>query len=158
MPDVTVQIIENNALVNVNESVVNVNIDEQIATVNIGLAGPQGPRGTGILNGSGAPDEYLGINGDFYLDVDTMELYGPKNSLGWGPPVDLVGNSELGYVHEQSVASDTWTINHGLGFIPNITVIDSAGTVVEGSYNYSEDGNTVTLSFVGSFSGKAYLS
>jgi hypothetical protein len=41
--------------------------------------------------------------------------------------------------------------------MPNITVVDSGGTVVEGSYNYPNE-NTVVLSFNGAFSGKAYLS
>jgi len=44
-----------------------------------------------------------------------------------------------------------------LGFIPNITVVDSGGTVVEGSYNYP-NANTVVLTFSSAFSGKAYLS
>jgi hypothetical protein len=65
--------------------------------------------------------------------------------------------SDLSYVHTQSVPSETWTINHNLGFIPNITVVDSAGSVVEGSYNYPNS-STVELTFNGSFSGKAYLS
>jgi hypothetical protein len=63
----------------------------------------------------------------------------------------------LGYVHIQENVSATWSITHGLGFIPNITVVDTAGTVVEGSYNYLND-NTVVLTFVGGFSGRAYLS
>jgi hypothetical protein len=48
-------------------------------------------------------------------------------------------------------------VTHGLGFTPNITVVDTAGTVVEGSYNYPNS-NTVVLTFIGAFSGKAYLS
>lgn len=65
--------------------------------------------------------------------------------------------SDLSYVHNQAVPSDTWTVTHNLRFMPNITVVDSAGTVVEGSYNYLDE-NTVVLSFNGTFSGKAYLS
>jgi hypothetical protein len=41
--------------------------------------------------------------------------------------------------------------------VPNITVVDTAGTVVEGSYNYPNS-NTVVLTFIGAFSGRAYLS
>jgi hypothetical protein len=72
-------------------------------------------------------------------------------------PSGQVNPSDLGYVHNQNVASSTWTISHGLGFIPNITVVDSAGSVVEGSYNYPNS-STVVLTFSGAFSGKAYLS
>jgi hypothetical protein len=65
--------------------------------------------------------------------------------------------SDISYLHNQTVPSSTWTITHNLRFMPNITVVDSGGTVVEGSYNYPNE-NTVVLSFNGAFSGKAYLS
>lgn len=141
----------------INEVVNDVVIQEETVTLVLGEAGPQGGRGTGILNGTTVPDINLGILGDFYLNTTNMNLYGPKTESGWGNPTDLVGNQELGYVHIQEVSSNTWTIEHGLGFTPNITVVDSAGTVVEGSYNYV-DSNTVVLSFIGGFSGRAYLS
>ena len=67
------------------------------------------------------------------------------------------GEQILGYVHNQGSPSDTWTIVHGLDFIPNITVVDSAGSVVEGDYSYPNE-NTVIATFIGSFAGKAYLS
>ena len=57
---------------------------------------------------------------------------GPQGPQG---PQGQVDPSDLGYVHNQNIASTSWTISHGLGFIPNITVVDSGGTVVEGSYN-----------------------
>lgn len=72
-------------------------------------------------------------------------------------PAGVVDPTSLGYVHTQNTPSTTWTISHGLGFIPNITVVDSGGTVVEGSYNYP-NANTVVLTFSSAFSGKAYLS
>jgi predicted phage tail protein len=50
-----------------------------------------------------------------------------------------------------------WNISHNLGFVPNITVVDSSGEVVEGSYEYP-NATTVRLTFDGAFSGKAYLS
>jgi hypothetical protein len=69
-------------------------------------------------------------------------------------PSDL---RSLAYVFTQSVASAIWNINHGLTFIPNITVVDSAGSVVEGDYSYPDE-NTVIATFSGAFAGKAYLS
>lgn len=80
---------------------------------------------------------------------------GPKGDKGDAGEVQI---EDLSYVHTQNAPSSSWSVTHGLGFIPNITVIDSARSVVEGSYTYSEDGNTVTLSFSSPFSGKAYLS
>lgn len=135
----------------------NIVIDEENVVIELGTSGPQGARGTGILNGTTAPSNSIGIIGDFFLNTTNMNLYGPKTESGWGTPTDLVGSQELGYVHIQEVASATWNITHGLGFVPNITVVDTAGTVVEGSYNYPNS-NTVVLTFIGAFSGRAYLS
>lgn len=157
MADVAVEVVQENTTVNVDNQIVTVETTQENVLVNIGIAGPQGPRGSGVLNGSGPPDNVTGIYGDFYLNTDNLNLYGPKTSDGWGTPVDLTTNAELGYVHTQNSASNIWTITHGLGFIPNITVVDSGGSVVEGSYNYPNS-NTVILTFNGSFSGKAYLS
>jgi hypothetical protein len=135
----------------------NIIIDEENVVIELGTSGPQGGRGTGILNGTTAPNNSIGIIGDFFLNTTNMNLYGPKTDSGWGTPTDLVGSQELGYVHIQEVASASWSITHGLGFTPNITVVDTAGTVVEGSYNYPNS-STVVLSFIGAFSGRAYLS
>jgi hypothetical protein len=95
-----------------------------------------------------------------YIDAGTqtvsleLGISGPQGPAG---PPGVVDASSISYVHTQSIALDTWVINHGLNFIPGITVVDSAGTVVEGSYNYPDE-NTVVATFSGAFSGKAYLS
>ena len=157
MSEVKIELNQINNNVSVDETNVEINLTEQIVNVDLGTSGPQGPRGTSLLNGVGAPSSSLGIEGDFYLNTSNMNLYGPKTGSSWGSPTDLVGSQELGYVHIQEVASATWSITHGLGFVPNITVVDTAGTVVEGSYNYPNS-NTVVLTFVGAFSGRAYLS
>jgi hypothetical protein len=143
--------------VEIDQIVNNITVDEENVVIELGTSGPQGGRGTGILNGTTAPNNNIGIVGDFFLNTTNMNLYGPKTESGWGSPVDLVGSQELGYVHIQEVSSAVWNITHGLGFTPNITVVDTAGTVVEGSYNYPNS-NTVVLSFIGAFSGRAYLS
>jgi hypothetical protein len=143
--------------VEIDQIVNNITIDEENVVIELGTSGPQGGRGTGILNGTTPPDNNIGIIGDFFLNTTNMNLYGPKTDSGWGSPTDLVGSQELGYVHIQSVPSAVWNVTHGLGFTPNITVVDTAGTVVEGSYNYPNS-NTVVLTFVGAFSGRAYLS
>jgi len=157
MPELKVELNQINNNVSIDETNVNVNLTEQAVDVTLGTSGPQGPRGTSLLNGVGAPSAGLGIIGDFYLNTSNMNLYGPKTESGWGSPTDLVGSQELGYVHIQENASATWSVTHGLGFVPNITVVDTAGTVVEGSYSYPNS-NTVVLTFIGAFSGRAYLS
>lgn len=63
----------------------------------------------------------------------------------------------IAYVFSQDVSSNVWNITHNLNFYPNVTIIDSAGTVVEGEIDYTSV-NTMTLTFSATFSGKAYLS
>lgn len=78
-------------------------------------------------------------------------------SLGTSGPQGGLGISDISYVFTQGSPSNTWEITHGLQFIPNITVVDSAGSVVEGDYSYPNE-NTVIATFAGAFAGKAYLS
>lgn len=63
----------------------------------------------------------------------------------------------VSYTHTQGVVSNIWYITHNLGFYPNITVVDSGGTIYEGEIDYVSV-NAVTLTFSAAFSGKAYLS
>ena len=62
------------------------------------------------------------------------------------------------YTHVQGTSSNTWTIDHNLGYNPGgITIIDSVGNVVEGAYEYTST-NQLIATFSGAFSGCAYLS
>lgn len=56
-----------------------------------GLPGPAGEDGRTVLNGVGAPAPEIGVDGDFYLDTSTSEMYGPKTDGDWGAAVGLVG-------------------------------------------------------------------
>lgn len=60
------------------------------------------------------------------------------------------------YTHNQSTASSLWIVSHNLGKFPSVAVVDSAGSVVIGEISYL-DGNSISISFSGAFSGKAYL-
>jgi len=44
-----------------------------------------------ILSGDGVPAKTLGINGDFYIDIKTMNMYGPKKNNSWPLPVSMRG-------------------------------------------------------------------
>jgi len=44
-----------------------------------------------VLSGVGVPAKTLGINGDFYIDTKTMNMYGPKKNNSWPLPVSLRG-------------------------------------------------------------------
>lgn len=48
-----------------------------------GPAGPAGADGSTVLNGTGAPADSVGNNGDFYIDTAADVLYGPKANGTW---------------------------------------------------------------------------
>ena len=66
------------------------------------------------------------------------------------------GSGDKYYVYTQSTSSDTWEITHNLNKNPSISVVDSAGSLVVGNYEYV-NADKVILHFNGAFSGKAYL-
>jgi hypothetical protein len=51
----------------------------------------QAPTLNTLLNGLGAPNATDGIDGDFYLDTLSLNLYGPKKKGKWPLPKSLVG-------------------------------------------------------------------
>lgn len=66
------------------------------------------------------------------------------------------GSGDKTYVHSQEVNSATWNINHGLGKNPSVTVVNSSDVKVIAEVEYV-DTNNLTIKFVNSTSGKAYL-
>jgi hypothetical protein len=60
------------------------------------------------------------------------------------------------YVHTQASISSTWTINHNLGFFPNITVLDNSNRILETFIQYNNI-NTATIIMNSAASGKAFL-
>lgn len=79
---------------------------------------------------------------------------GPTGATGAQGVPGPVGDT---YTHVQSEPASIWTVQHNLNLYPNITVVDSADTVVEGDVTYL-DSNTIRVEFVGAFSGRAYVS
>ena len=145
-----------------------VKVTEQVNKVVISTAGPQGPRGKSILNGTTAPASSFGIEGDFYFNTVTNEFYGPKlsNSTWAGAKViDLVTKDDIAFVYSWEMAqvqgpvNGTYSVavNHNLGFSPNVTVKSSAGDVLETGIDYNST-NTLTLTMAQPFSGTAHLS
>ena len=63
----------------------------------------------------------------------------------------------VSYVHNQLASSTSWTVTHNLNFYPNVTVYDSAGSMVEGSVIHTT-ATSLTITFSSAISGKAYLS
>jgi hypothetical protein len=53
----------------------------------------KGEDGKTILSGSRVTSAGLGTDGDFYIDTDAWEIYGPKTSGAWGAGTSLVGTA-----------------------------------------------------------------
>lgn len=98
-----------------------------------------------------------GSNTTTYVN-DVISITTPSGTNSFGTPgTTEIVVPDLAYSHTQGTANATWTINHNLDFYPNVTVLDSAGTIVEGEIAYTSR-NQVVLTFSAAFSGKAYLS
>lgn len=72
------------------------------------------------------------------------------------PNGDGGGGGDLHYVHNQGTASSTWTIPHGLGKRPVITVYRSDGMRLEVEEDFPSL-DVAVLTFSGPTSGTAYL-
>jgi hypothetical protein len=130
----------------------------------VSTPGPQGPRGKSILNGTGAPSENFGIEGDFYYDKSTTRFYGPKpTDITWAGATSYLLNMTLEVTWELTQVTGpvngvySVAINHNLGMKPNVTIKSSAGDVLETGIDYNSN-NTITLTMAQPFSGTAYLS
>lgn len=47
--------------------------------------------GLSVLSGHGAPSGSLGAFEEFYIDIDTWNIYGPKGVSSWGAGTSLIG-------------------------------------------------------------------
>ena len=80
-----------------------ITVIEHPNVVTVGVGGIQGPRGSSILNGSGLPSNSIGYPNDYYLDVVTDILYGPKTNAGW----PSTGTSIQGTQGTQGIKGDS---------------------------------------------------
>lgn len=56
-----------------------------------GPAGAPGAHGATLLTGEGSPTAQNGAEGDYYIDSESGQLYGPKASGSWALLMSLVG-------------------------------------------------------------------
>jgi TRAP-type uncharacterized transport system substrate-binding protein len=103
-------------------------------------------------------------NENFDSIVISVSDIGQLTQLLTDNKIDLVGaineamekiNSH-GHTYKQISPSSTWVILHNLNRRPNVSIVDSGGSVVIGDVHYDND-NQITLSFTAAFSGEAYL-
>lgn len=86
-------------------------------------------------------------DGRYYTQAQITSLLSNKSDIT---------HSHSTYVHDQVAATEVWTIIHNLGRHPNVTVVDTADSVVYGDVTYVSN-NQIQLTFSAAFSGKAYL-
>jgi len=65
--------------------------EDPLTQIFTGDQGPPGPRGNSVLYGYGPPSITTGVNGDFYIDLRTALMYGPKAGGAWPPGFSLIG-------------------------------------------------------------------
>lgn len=112
-----------------------------------GLTGPTGPLGpTGITG----PVGETGIQG-----ISAYEVWLAAGNTGTIAQF-FAASAGQSYHHVQGSPDVTWDIVHNLGIYPRVTVIDSAGSVVEGDVTYLSP-NELTIDFSAAFAGEAYL-
>lgn len=119
-----------------------------------GEAGTPGADGRAVLSGDGPPDPETGSDGDFYIDTDTFEIYGPKLTGAWSTGTSLVGpQGAQGEKGEQGPAgpagSGLWAVVSATGTL----VRESGAVAVSGPSS-----NVFTVEFEQSVSDCAYLS
>jgi hypothetical protein len=86
------------------------------------------------------------------ISVEEINALEPQIALVRDNSTDL-----FAYHHKQNASTDVWEIGHGLGFYPNVTVMDSGGSTVEGELEHLSK-NTLRVTFSAPISGDAYLS
>lgn len=113
-----------------------------------------------LLAAPGPPGPEVGSYGSMYLDNANWVLYGPKTDT-WpatgtsmrGPEGPAGGTWEYVQVSPATV----WTIAHPLPYRPNVSYVDSAGSVVVGDTAHPSAG-VIVATFSAPFAGTALLS
>lgn len=90
---------------------------------------------------------------EFNPFTGTFDIVKPGPKGDPGEPGSAGGT----YVHDQDSASDLWVVNHGLGYKPSVTVVDTLDRQFFAHVEYLDD-NTLTIDFGAPFTGRAYLS
>lgn len=86
-------------------------------------------------------------------DRDGNPFY-PKTHVDAVEGLEAVQDKTFEY--SQLMPADSWAIEHNLGKMAAVTIVDSSGTQVVGEVKYT-DKNNLIVSFSAAFSGKAYL-
>lgn len=122
----------------------------KVGTCGTGISGKVGTCGTGTFYPTSVTS-YNQLANKPTINGETIQ--GDKQDKDY--QLYGVNNPEI-FIYNQTTPSDRWEIKHNLNKFPSITVVDSAGSVVIGEYEFV-DSSTVICSFSGAFSGICYL-
>lgn len=99
----------------------------------------------------------VGLKSSAHHDDLTGRNLPDQHPIGAITGLQEILNQIWTFTFEQGIPSDTWVIQHNLGRNPSVTVVDSAGAVqIPDEINYDTD-NQITVKFLGSFAGRAFL-
>ena len=93
--------------------------------------------------------------GDGTQNIIQVNTGGCITRINLNPAITV--NSGIGFQYSQGTASDTWTIHHGLGYVPNVWEKDLSGNNIEGTLEVV-DLNNIIIHFSSPMAGVAYLS
>lgn len=107
----------------------------------------------------------LPYNFDIFAGVDWAEILNKpflftnttnNQILRYDSNEEKFVNKDWNFVHNQANPSSSWSVTHNLNKFPSVTIVDTAGTEVEGSVTHTGP-NELTITFSAPFSGKAYV-
>jgi hypothetical protein len=140
----------------------NANGDKEIVIIN----------GDPSIDGDDGLTPFIGENGNWWIgDLDTGVQAAGED--GVNPPGGTTGQAltkasdadfdylwkdiaDLHFIFSQANPSSVWTVNHNMGKIPAVTVLDSSGNEVEGEIVHVNT-NQLILTFSAAFAGSALL-
>jgi hypothetical protein len=93
-------------------------------------------------------------NGQNIIEINTG---GCITKINLNPAITVNQGSGSQYSFQQSTAAATWTINHNLGFVPNVITVNDSGTEIIGVVT-TLNATSVVIEFSDAVSGYAYLS
>ena len=103
---------------------------------------------TGHTHPTDNTDDHI-TGATFSASTDELNL-----NMASGSTISVEINTDKTYYHNEGIPSSSWSVNHGLGKYPSVTIINSVNDVVEGHIDYV-DLNNIILTFSAAFSGDA---
>ena len=95
------------------------------------------------------------VHGAVDTNVIQVNANGAVTRINLSPAITV--NNNMSYVYTQTAPALVWTVEHKMGFRPNVFTEDAAGVDIQGVVEYI-DTNILKITFNQPVAGKAYLS